>query len=97
MIWCPPSLLGASVWSCCCGGLHPREYLGQKLPIWFGDPHRKHLPVERRLSKISVETHGAGGKPDDCPPPPDEPCLFDPNWPDLPPPVVSAGSEMDGR
>jgi len=66
------------------------------LAFWFEDLHRKHLPVERRPSKISVETHVAGGKPDDCPPPPDLPCLFDPDWPDLPLPVVSAGSEMDG-
>ena len=95
MIWCPPSLFGANVWSCC-GGLPRCEYLGQKLGLWFRDPHRKHLPVERRPSKISVETHAAGGKPDDCHPPHDLPCLFHPNWPDLPP-VVSAGSQMDGR
>jgi len=96
LIWSAPSLFGANVWSCC-GGLPPREYLGQKLALWFGDLHRKHLPVERRISKISVETHCAGGKPDDCPPPPDLLCLFVPDWPDLPALVVSAGSEMDGR
>jgi len=95
LIWCPPSLFGANVWSCC-GGLPPREYLGQKLALWFGDQHRKHLLVECRPSKISIETHGAGSKPEYCSPPPDLPYLFDPDWPDLPP-VVSAGSEMDGR
>ena len=95
MIWCPPSLFGANVWSCC-GGLPRHEYLGQKLALWFGDPYRRYLPVVRRLSKISIETHGAGGRPDYCLPPPDLLCLFDPDWPDLPP-VVSAGSEMDGR
>ena len=96
MIWCPPSLFGANIWSCC-GGLPPREYLGQKLALWFGDPHRKQLPVARRISKFSVGTHGAGGKPDNCPPPHDLPWMFVPDWPDLPLPVVSAGSEMDGQ
>jgi hypothetical protein len=65
--------------------------------LWFGDPHRKHLPVERGPSKNSIETHGAGGKADDCPPPPDLPSLFDSDWLDLLPPVVLAGAEMDGR
>jgi len=95
LIWCPPSLFGANVWSCC-GGLPPREYLRQKLAVCFGDPHCKYSLVERRPTKISVETHGAGGKPDDCPPSPDLPCLFDPVLPELAP-VVSAGSELDGR
>jgi len=76
LICCPPSLFGASIWSCCCGGIPPREFVGQKLAVWFADPHCQHLPVERRLSKNSVETHGVGSKPDDCPPPPDLPCLF---------------------
>jgi hypothetical protein len=69
--------------------------LGQKLAVWFGHPQRKHLALDRRLSKTSVETHGAGGKPDDCPPPPDLPYLFNLEWPDFSP-VVIAGSEMDG-
>jgi len=63
----------------------------------LGDRHHKHLLVERQISNISFETHGAGGEPDDCPPPPDLPCFFDPDWLDLLPPVVLAGSEMDGR
>jgi len=70
--------------------------LGQKLALWFRDLHHDHLPAERLPWKISVETYGAGNKPDDCPPPPVLPCLFDPDWPDWTP-VVSAGSEMDGR
>ena len=70
--------------------------MGQNLALWFGDLQYKHLALDRRLSKTSVETHGAGGKPDDCPPPPDLPYLFDPEWPDLLPGVF-AGSEMDGR
>jgi hypothetical protein len=68
----------------------------QKLALWFRDQHRKHLPVECRLSKLSVETYGAGGTPDNCPAPPDLLCLYDPDWPELPPPVVSAGSDMHG-
>ena len=96
MTWGPPSLFGTSVWSCCCGGLPLDVYLGQKLTFWFADPHREHLPVEHRPSKISVETHGAGSKPHDCALPPELPCLYDPDWPDLLP-VVSASSEMDGR
>jgi hypothetical protein len=95
LIWCPPSLFGADVWSCG-GGLPPCENLGKKLGLWFGDPHCRHLPVERRPLKISVETHGVGGKPDVYPPAPHLLCLIDPDWPDLPP-VVTAGSEMDGR
>jgi len=63
----------------------------------FGDPCHKHLPVDRQPSKMSVETLGTGGKLDDRPPLPDMPCLFDPDRPDLPPPVLSAGSEMDGQ
>jgi hypothetical protein len=78
LIWCPRSLFGVNDWSCC-GGLPPHEYLGQKLGSLFGDPHRKDLPVEHWPSKISVKTHGAGGKPDNCPPLPDLPCLFDPH------------------
>jgi len=96
LIWCPLSLFGASVWSCCCGGLRPHEYLGQKLALFFEYPHCKHLPVELWTSKTSVETYGTGGKPDNCPPLSDF-CLFNPDWPDLLPPVVLAGSEMDGR
>jgi len=96
VIWCPPSLFGDNVWSCS-GGLPPREYLGQPLAVWFRDLHRKHLPVERRHSKISVDTHAAGGKAEICPPHRDLRCLFDPDWPDLPPQVVSSGAERDGR
>jgi len=81
LIWCPRSLFGANVWSCS-GALPARQYLGQKLASRFGDLHHNHLPVEPRPSNISVETHGAGGKPDNCPPPPDLPCLFDPAWPE---------------
>ena len=44
---------------------------------------------------MSVESDGAGDMSDHSAPTPDLPCLFDPNWPDVPPPVVSAGSEMD--
>ena len=89
-------MCGANVWSCC-GGLPPRAYVGQKLALCFAVPHSKHCPVERRSSKIYIETPGAGGKPDHCPLPPDLSCLFDPDWLDLPPPVVSAGSQMNGR
>jgi hypothetical protein len=64
--------------------------------LFFEYPHCKHLPVELWTSKTSVETYGTGGKPDNCPPLSDF-CLFNPDWPDLLPPVVLAGSEMDGR
>jgi hypothetical protein len=43
---------------------------------------------------IPVGTHGAGDQPDDCPPLPELPCLFDPEWPDLPWKVVLAYSVM---
>jgi len=95
LIWCPPSLFGANVWSWC-GGLPPHEYLGQKLALWIGDPHHSHLLIERRPSNISVGSNGAGSNPGCCPRPPPLACLCDPNCPDLPP-VVSAGSEMDGQ
>jgi len=65
--------------------------------VWLWDLRSEHLLIERRLWNISVETDGAGGKPDHCPPPPDLPCLLDPYWPDLPPPGVAVASEMDGR
>jgi len=94
VIQCPPSLCGATIWSCS-NGLPPCEYLGQKLTMLFGDSHRKHWPVERWLLMISVETHGAGGRPKYCPLPSNLPCLFDTDWPDRQPPLVSAGSEMD--
>jgi hypothetical protein len=63
----------------------------------FEDPHRKYLPVEPRLSKIHIEKHGTGSKPDNCPRPPDVPCLFDPDSLDLAQPVVLAGLEIDGQ
>ena len=96
MIWCPPFLYGANVWSCC-GGLPPREYLGQKLALWFGNAHHRHLQVVCWLSKIPVETRGAGGRLQHCPRPRELRCLFDPDCRHLPPPVMSADLQMDGR
>jgi hypothetical protein len=96
LIWCPLSLFGANVWSCC-GGVPPREYLGQTLALGFGDLHCKHLPVEVCPSKMSIETHGSAGTRDYCPPPPDLRCLFDADWPNLLPPVVLVGSVMNDR
>jgi hypothetical protein len=55
-----------------------------------------HLSVQLWLWKISFETHVAGGKPDDFPPPPASRFLFDSDWPDLPP-VVLDDSGMDGQ
>jgi len=95
LIWCHPSLFGPRDWSFC-SGLPRRENLGQIVALWFGDPHCKHLPIELRLSKMSVEIHSAGVEPDNCPPPPDLPCFFDPAWPDWLP-VMLAGSEMKVR
>jgi len=63
--------------------------------LWFGDLHHKHWREEPRLLKISVETHGAGGKPDDGPPVPDLACWFDLDWLDVPP-IVLTSTEMDG-
>jgi hypothetical protein len=96
LIRCSPFPFGANVWSCC-GGLPPNEYLGQKLTLWFGDPHDKHLLVEHPFVKIFIECHGAAGKPIDYAPPRDLPCLVVPDWPELPPAVLSAASEIDGR
>jgi len=95
LIWCPLCLFGANV-NCCSCGLPPGENLWQQLALCFGYPHRKHLPVQLRPSKISGETDGAGSNPDQCRPLPDVLCLCDRHRPDLPPTVVSAGSEMDG-
>jgi len=72
-------LVWSGVWSYCYGVFPRRDYLGQKLGMCVGDPHPKHFPVERRPSNMSVETHGAGGKPADCPQPPDLPCSFVPD------------------
>jgi hypothetical protein len=47
--------------------------------------------------KVFVEINNAGGKPDNCPPLSDLPCLFDTDWSDLLLLEVSAGTEMDGR
>jgi hypothetical protein len=91
----PPSLFGHNNWSCC-GGFPPCEYLEQKLPLWFEDPHSKNLPIVHLPLKISVEMQGDGGQPHDCPPPPDLLGLFEPNLPNLPP-VVLAGSHQNGR
>jgi len=96
LIWCPPSLFGPNVCSCCSGS-PLEEYLGQKLALWFGDQDRKHLPVGCWLSKICFVTHSVSGKPDDWLPAPDLLCQFDSERPGLPPPVLSAASEIDGQ
>jgi hypothetical protein len=64
LIWCPPSLFGANIWSCC-GALPPSGYLWQMLALWFGNMLHKDLPQGHQLSEISVLTYGAGGKLDD--------------------------------
>ena len=64
--------------------------------MWLRVLHPKDLPVEHRSLKFSVETHGAGSKPEVCPSLPDLPCLCDPNWSVLPW-VVLAGTEMASR
>jgi len=76
--------------------LPPCEDVWQQLAGWFGDALCRHLPVERRLSKFSVVTHVASDTHDDYPAPPDFQWLFDPDWPDLPPEVLT-DSEVDDR
>ena len=65
--------------------------------MWFVDLRQTHMPVLRQLLTVSVDSRGAGGTPNECPPPPDLLSLFDRDRPGLSPKVLSAGSVIYGQ